>query len=281
VEWVTADGKSEPLMSAIGEYGAPRLSPDGRRLALSVRGQSGWEVWIHELASGTLSRLSTSGEFPEWTPDGSRVLFRDLSAETALMWQTSNFAGTSEPIARRFGSERAVDISEGIVSPDGKTLLYVLRGDFYTMPLGRDTTPTTFLVSAANNRGPRFSPDGKWLAYHSAISGRLEVYVTPFPGPGPRHQVSNAGGSEPVWSRDGGRLYYRQGRGMVAATLQRAEPFAVLSRTILFEGDFVSNAGHAQFDVARDGRLVMLRGTGAPSTIAVVLNWRGEEGERR
>jgi serine/threonine-protein kinase len=199
---------------------------------------------------------------------------------TGLAWLPSDFAGGVEPLAR---GSRVTDraIEEGVVSPDGRTLLYVMRGDLYAVPLDRDSAPATFLFSPAKNRMPRFSPDGRWVAFQSPISGRDEVYVTPWPGPGPRHQVSAGGGTEPVWSRDGRRLFYREGRKMMAATLDLTGGARVTARTALFEGDFLSDPDRQQYDVAPDGRFVLLRMTGEPTRISVVLNWQRELGQGR
>jgi Tol biopolymer transport system component len=280
LQWVGADGSAGLLLLDHADaYRDPRLSPDQKRIALSVGGPAGAEVMIHEIAAGTSSRLASDGRRPEWTPDGARVLFRAFGVKTGLGWEPSDFSGSTEPLAVAATVTDAA-ITEGVVSPDGRTLLYVSDGDLFTLPLDRDTSDRhararPFHVSSAYNCMPRFSPDGRWVAFQSNISGQEEVYVLPFPGPGGRYQVSARGGTEPVWATNG-RLYYRHGQQMIAAKVALAPAFAVVSRTVLFEGDYLADGSHPQYDVAHDGRLLMLPPAAAPRAISVVLDWRPE-----
>jgi Tol biopolymer transport system component len=134
------------------------------------------------------------------------------------------------------------------------------------------------LEGASRERAAMFSPNGRWMAYASDESGRFEVYVTPFPGPGPRTPVSTDGGVEPLWSRDGRELYYRENDRLMAADFRGAADTIGRPR-VLFEGRFEKTAGMggdtANYDVAPDGRFVMVRRKHlqAPTTIQVVLNW--------
>jgi eukaryotic-like serine/threonine-protein kinase len=124
--------------------------------------------------------------------------------------------------------------------------------------------------------GQRLSPDGRWLAYLSDETGRFEVYVRPFPGSGPRAQVSTGGGTEPVWSRDGGALFYRSGPALLRARLTTAPSPAVAARDTLFRGAFLRDPSHANYDVAADGRFLMLQNAADQSETLVVLNWARE-----
>jgi Tol biopolymer transport system component len=124
---------------------------------------------------------------------------------------------------------------------------------------------------------PALSPDGRWLAYASNESGRYEIYVRPYPSPGAAVQVSQDGGTEPTWSADGRRLYFRDGRRMLVTQLNTTPPVTITNRRVLFTGTFDGDMPmpHRNYDVARDGRhFVMLAATPgtAPQTI-VVLNW--------
>jgi Tol biopolymer transport system component len=121
---------------------------------------------------------------------------------------------------------------------------------------------------------PRFSPDGRWVAYTSNDGGRTEVFVRPFPGPGGRTQISADGGADPVWAPDGRRLFYLNGTELTAATLGTERDLRVLSRDKLFAADVSAGSIHANFDVARDGRhFLMLRSSGSGVDLAVTLNW--------
>ena len=104
-------------------------------------------------------------------------------------------------------------------------------------------------------------------------SARREVYVRPFPGPGPVITVSTGGGTEPIWSRDGTQLFYRVGRQIVSARIERTPTFRVISRSTLFEGNYLASPNYAQYDVARDGWFLMLQPTGASTQLTVLVNW--------
>ena len=164
------------------------------------------------------------------------------------------------------------------MSPNGQTLLYrvddpVRARDIYTMPLAGDKTPRPFLTTEFDELTPRFSPDGQWIAYVSNESGRDEVYLRPFPGPGGRALVSSGGGEEPVWSRDGRRIFYRSADAVVAASVSLAGNPAVTARDTIVTGPFLSSRFHPMYDVAPDGkRLLMLQGAATP-VLTVVLNW--------
>ena len=150
------------------------------------------------------------------------------------------------------------------------------------MLLSDDGTVEVWAATEANERAPRFSPDGRWLAFLSDESGRDEVYIQPFPGPGPRTVVSTAGGREPVWSPDGTELYYREpGRpGLMAVSVQTEPELRVGAPLSLFEGRFEELSplvGAAYYDVHPDGdRFVMVRRIPDPEGIRLVVDWMDE-----
>jgi serine/threonine-protein kinase len=140
--------------------------------------------------------------------------------------------------------------------------------------VGGGVVPRPLVTAIAPSLMPRLSPDGRWLAYESGESGVLQIYVSPFPGPGGRTQVSIAGGTEPVWARDGRHLFYRDGRRLVDATVRTTPAFAVLTRQTFLEGDFDASSNHADYDVAPEGaHVLMFERAGAPSRIVVVHRW--------
>jgi serine/threonine-protein kinase len=167
-------------------------------------------------------------------------------------------------------------------SPDGATVAFHERKpngerDIWVVPLGGDPVP--FQLTPFDERSPRFSPDGKWLAYVSDESGRNDVYVQPFPGPGPKWLVSTDGGVDPVWARDGHELFYRQDDLMMAAAIAPTREFSAGRPQRLFEIRFDAGDNGPNYDVSRDGRwFIMPRGTQGrtPGELHLVLNWFGE-----
>jgi len=142
-----------------------------------------------------------------------------------------------------------------------------------------DRKAQPFLQTPFNESVPRFSPDGRWLAYISNESGRYEVYVQPYPGPGGKWQISTDGGTEPVWNRNGRELFYRSGDKMMAVDIATQPSFVAGKPRMLFQGQYVPTNGTFPFyDVSPDGqRFLMLKPSeqsgAAPTQINVVLNW--------
>jgi len=169
---------------------------------------------------------------------------------------------------------------QSLFTPDGRTM--VVRT---TSSTGRDIwrvsldSPTVglrpLLTSPADERGVALSPDGRWMAYVSDESGRQEVYVRAFPGMEGRRQVSLDGGLEPVWSRRGDEILYRNGPALLSATVRTSPQFEVVSRQTLFSNpDYGVNAYEPNYDLSADGqRLVMVHGIGRSGGLSVTLNW--------
>lgn len=238
------------------------------------------DVWLLDLASGTPVRLSASGtvnERAEWTPDGKRVLYRsDASGKSALWWRPSDLSG---PATLLLGGPRDIYF-EGMLTPDAQTLVYqedTAGSDIEYRRLAGDTAPRPIAVSPSDENMPRLSPDGRWIAFVTNESGATQVVVQPFPGPGGRVQVSVNGGSEPVWSRDGRRLFYRGDGKYIAASVSTASGFAVTVRTPLFDDTYLTApAPHANYDVSPDGsRLLVLR-SASNNQFNVVHGWTQE-----
>jgi dipeptidyl aminopeptidase/acylaminoacyl peptidase len=278
-------GAYRQLLPEAAPYGRPRFSPDGKRIALELRRGGSTDIYIYSLESGTLARLTTEADAndrPEWTPDGKRILYRsDDAAGVELRWAASDFSGAAEVLER----PKAGGVWEGAISPDGRTLLYrtgtVGNSDIYYRSLTGDTSAKPLVTSPFTDWAARFSPDGKWVAYQSDQSREFEVYVLPFPGPGPRVQVSDNGGTVPVWSRDGKRLFYTTNQRLMAADVTTSPTFRVTKRKQLLEMDFVDVPGHPNYDVAPDGKhFLMLRPSVSGDQIMVVDNWRTELRQR-
>ena len=150
--------------------------------------------------------------------------------------------------------------------------------DIYVVPLKGDRKPIPWLQTKFNETVPRFSPDGHWIAYVSDESGRYEVYVQPYPGPGGKWQISADGGQQPLWSRDGHELFYRNGDKTMEVAVTTQPSFSASTPKILFEGEYETVGGPGtNFDIAPDGqRFLMVKaspGAAAGTQINVVLNW--------
>ena len=271
-------GSSRVLLGDRRDYGFPRLSPDGRRLAITIGVSDKRDVWLHEFGSGTLTRLTTEGttnERPEWSPDGSRVLFRsDSETRTAIWWRPADLSAKATPLLQ---GDR-LDVFEAVISPDARHIVYqldTLGADIYYRTLSGDTTPQAVAAStSAIETMPRVSPDGRWIAFTTDESGRNEIVVQPFPGPGGRVQVSANGGTEPIWSRDGRRLFYRGDGRLLAATIRPGTVFDVASRdTVLTDTYVFAGNPHANYDVMPDGQhFIFLQGSNTGEMV-VVSNW--------
>jgi eukaryotic-like serine/threonine-protein kinase len=269
------NGEMHVVIGEPRRYEFPRFSPDGTRIALTVTTDTATDVWTYDVASARLTRLATGGtvnDRPEWSPDGKRVIFAsNRGGGYALWWQPADGSGTAEPLLTVPGT----DIMEGVLSPDGTMLVYRTgKQDIWYRRLDGDSTPHPIATTRFAEYGPRLSPDGRWVAHSSDESGVTQVYVRPFPSLGARYQISVDGGSEPVWSADGRRLYYRRNRLVKAATLATGTAFAVTSREELFEGDFIFQFVHAEYDASRDGkRFLVLKSAGSDVQTIVVRDW--------
>ena len=198
----------------------------------------------------------------------------DVKAPTGLLWQPADGSGTYEVLGSQ-ATRADGAIYSAVMSPDGVWLLYRLSSDggLKVVRAKREEPSRLFVEAGQSVTMPRFSPDGAWVVYVTGETARREVYVRPFPGPGPVITVSAGGGTEPIWSRDGTQLFYRSGRQIMSARIERTPVFRVVSRATLFEGDYLASPNYAQYDVARDGRFIMLKPTGASTQITVVVNW--------
>jgi Tol biopolymer transport system component len=234
--WVDQRGIEQPITDKQFAYSTPRLSPDGQRIAYSIIGRE-CQIWVHDLIRGTHSRLTGEGmaENAIWTPDGKRLLFdwRE-SLVPNLFWQS--YDGSS-PMERLTTSE--YEQYPGSWSPDGKTVAFVeYRSDTSENISVLDVLSgrvTPFLNSQFAEQNPDFSPDGRWIAYTSNESKRSEIYVRAFPGPGMKQQVSNDGGRQPLWARNGKQLFYRWRDQVWVVDVQTDGGFATSRPRLLFE----------------------------------------------
>jgi Tol biopolymer transport system component/tRNA A-37 threonylcarbamoyl transferase component Bud32 len=268
-----------------GDYNAPRLSPDGRRVAVIVRGAISNDVWVYDIAATTFTRLTSEGvnSAPEWSPDGTRIYFKSVRGGKTSIWSQPADAGAKAELLYQPDEE----VNEAIISPDAKWLLYrtapgvVHPRNIFGVLLAGDRRPVELVTGPSQVTHPRLSPDGKWLAYQSDESGRFEVYVRPFPNPGPRVQVSNQGGLEPLWARAGRSIFYRTPNGIVSVAVTPGADIVIGERRTVLSGDYINDPTHQNYDVSLDGlRFLLLKPTGGESKAIVVHNWGRELREK-
>jgi serine/threonine-protein kinase len=267
------------LVSEARDYSAPRFSPDGGRVAMTVSSSQSVDVWVFDRRLGTLTRLTAEGsnQRPEWTADGKRILFiSDRGGQPAFWWQPADGSGPAELL---YKPEQA-DPFEGQLSPDGKWLIYRTGPggkpprSVFAVRLDGKSSPVPLVTGASYIQMPRLSPDGHWLAYQSNETGVFEVYVRPFPGAGGRVQVSTGGGSEPLWARSGRALYYRSGPDVVEVSVTTGTTFGVGQRRVAITGDYRINPSHQNYDVMPDGSgFLMIRRAGEEAQTILVHNW--------
>jgi Tol biopolymer transport system component len=264
----------------------PELSPDGRRVAVNRTVQGNEDVWLIDTGRGALSRFTFDVAidiFPIWSPDGSRIVFASNRKGSYDLYQkTSSGAGREELLL-----ESSLIKLPNDWSPDGRFLLYRQEdpktgADLWVLPLSGERKPFPFVNTNFDERNGQFSPDGRWVAYQSNESGRFEIYVQPFPGPGGKWQVSTGGGVDPRWRHDGKELFYiaSDGKLMSAAvqrsgqTLEASTPVALFQTRIV--GGNLSNTQRQQYAVAPDGKRFLVNTIADESTaspIIIVTNW--------
>jgi hypothetical protein len=268
--WVDRKGAQEPLAAPAQNYLGPRLSPDGQQVAVEIRAEND-DIWVYDIPRETLTRLTfgARADYPQWTPDGTRLVFRSLRAGVFnLFWKLANGGGDEERLTTSQNSQALAALSR-----DGQAIVFQEKGDFWILPLTGDRTPRPFFETPFFEGEGAFSPDGRYLAYSSDESGRQEIWVRPFPaGPG-KWQISTEGGVSPRWALSG-ELFYKNGDKMMAAELTTQPGFAVGKPRVLFEGRYETGVG--TFDVSADGqRFLMVKASEeqAATQVNVVLNW--------
>jgi serine/threonine protein kinase len=276
--WVNRNGTEQPLAAPPHNYTFPRISPDGKRVVAGIEEGEG-QIWLYDISRDALNRLTFDGSLnvdPIWTPDGKRIVFKGKG--NRLFWQSADGAGSAEELTTGKLSQNNIPSSW---SPDGQELAFLEGGavrNIWILPL-KDRTPHVFIASQTFESAPSFSPDGRWIVYTSTESGRSEVYVRPYPGPGGKWQISTEGGTEPVWNPKGRELFFRDGQKMMAVDYSAQAAFSAGKPKMLFQGPYTPTPRSASdYDVSSDGqRFLMLKAAEqVPGEISVVLNWTAE-----
>jgi eukaryotic-like serine/threonine-protein kinase len=280
--WVDRSGREQPVGASGGTYTQPRVSPDGRRIAVVVSGDDRDDVWLYDVGRNTWDRFTTEGNngFPLWTRDGTRLAYiSDRSGSIDMDWKPLDGRGPGEPLLRGDPATRSFPFSW---SPDGVLAFVSLRPaqDIWLVTPGKGA-PKPFRATPFVEGAPAFSPDGHAIAYIANDTGRNEIYVQPFPGPGQRLTVTSDGANEPVWPLNGRELFYRNGDAMMAVEVSTSPTLKVGTPRRLFEKHYEpSLALYPNYWATSDGqRFVMVKRIDegdSPARINVVVNWFDE-----
>jgi serine/threonine protein kinase/Tol biopolymer transport system component len=284
--WFDRNGQAGGALGAPAVFFYPRLSPDGRKVAVDVidPARDTVDIWIYDAATGVGTKFalgSPRDESPVWSPEGDRIAFaayrRGRGLKTTLLVKPIN--GVGEKVLLESPDETSPDdwssdgrfVSLFVLRAEGKRYieLWILNTD------GRGKA-VPFATDAPSQFDSRFSPDGRWIAYESDEgSGTPEVFVRPFPGPGGRWQVSTAGGRNPIWRRDGKELFYRSAENKIMAVSVRLDPtFQAGSPAALFSVRPPPNRWG--YDVSADGRRFLVNtATGDESSppLTLIADW--------
>jgi Tol biopolymer transport system component len=273
-------GVATPLTTERRNFHMPRFSPDGGTVALDFPSLDGRDVWMLDRATRTLSRVTADhdGHDPVWTRDGRELYYTSFHRDSTFgIYRTRPGSGVTKKVA--------VDTRlafTGVPMPDGKSLIAQAidfrpgsRNDVVRIDSAGRITP---IVADSYDEGySEVSPDGRWLAYASTLSGRYEVYVRALEGDVEQVQVSTAGGNEPMWSRDGRELFYRaDGDGhsqLAVAAVDAGPPFRVTSRRTLFSmEEYDAAQPHANYDVSPDGKSFVMIHRAPTGRLTVLQN---------
>ena len=213
--YVDRSGSVKPLGLPLLAYADLRLSPDGRQLAFAVNDGKEQNVWVYELSgASSMRRLTFGGSLnhdPVWSEDGERILFRsNREGDIGVFWQRADGAGAPERLLKPDSGVSGLAPESWVPRDQRFFFVTVKGGDFdvwiYSLQ-DKKASPVIVVPSSAQNVAS-ISPDGRWLAYESDETGRMEIYVQPFPGTGGKFQITKDGGTYPLWSRDGKELFY-------------------------------------------------------------------------
>jgi eukaryotic-like serine/threonine-protein kinase len=286
VAFVDRTGMGQALPLAPQNYGHPRFSPAGDKIAFWIE-QSICDIVVYDIARGVLTRLTSGADnhFPVWTPDGQQITYISRTTDTP------GFELVSKAVDGSGREQRLSETRQNLIAttplswvPDGSVLAFVDRGDIWLLPMSGKREPRPFFQSAFNENTPAFSPDGHWLAYTSDESGQPEIYVQPFPGPGAKYPISTNGGTEPVWARSGRELFFRNRDQMMVVQVATQPTFNPSKPRLLFARSFAQSASRVNYDVSPDGeRFVVVNageGEDALNHINVLLNWFEEFKQR-
>jgi Tol biopolymer transport system component len=290
LNWFDRTGNKLSSVDTANSYNQIQLSPDGKRLAVSLEGAKS-SLWIYDLIKKSKTQLTFGEESYNnfaWSPDGSRIAYSASSGghqHAVILAKSSNGAGDQEQLS---GPPIGVQRRPTDWSRDGKYLLYTSGDlsigsgyDLWILPLFGDRKPFAYVTGPGNQQAAQFSPDGRWVAYTSDESGRPEVYVAAFPSSGAKWQVSTVGGDAPRWRGDGREIFFVSiGRGALmgvtvngsGSRFEIGETRHLFTPTALF-----SSGGGGQLTVTSDGqRFLFVSSAETSLPLILVQNWTAE-----
>ena len=282
---VDRQGNETPVPIPAGSITGPSVSPDGRRLAIAISDGRRRDIWTYEFATEKVARITRDGDnwAPLWTRDGQRLVFASKrGALPALFWQDADDGGKPEQIVAG-----DVDLHPGGWSAEG-SLVYADGGTgpagtgMYSVSVEGNRQPIPRLHGLGDQRAPRVSPDGRWVAYSSSEMGRAEVFVSDLPNFSTRHQVTTEGGHSAQWSRNGQELTYRFNARMFSIPITATPRFTSGKPRELFAKRYVLDWQYS-YDAMPDGRWVMIKPDPEETSsmgLQVVLNWADELARR-
>ncbi len=281
--WFDRTGKQIGVLGDAASYDDIELSPDGKRASVSISDGKQRDIWLYDVARGLRTRFTfdPANEFGSiWSPDGSRIVFNsNRKGHYDLYQKASSGAGTEEVLL-----ENNHDKYPTSWSSDSRFILYDTVGDrtgfeIWVLPLSGDRKPFPFLQTQFNEAPGQFSPDGRWVAYASDESGKTEVYVAPFPGPGGKWQISIGGGDWPRWRPDGAEIFYVDPDNEVMAAPVNGKGTSVevgVVKTLFQVGAGATIGLRYRYGVSADGQRFLINrapAQAASAPITVVLNW--------
>jgi Tol biopolymer transport system component len=275
--WVDRSGNVQPLAAPAGSYATPRLSPDGRSLAVGIAGSPD-QIFTYSIPENRFAQLTfDGGASPVWSNDGQRIFFSAARGGPSAVFVTAADGSGGE---HRLTRGQQAQVPHSALPAEGGVLFVELdatSGRDISL-LGTDGSARKLIATPANESAPSISPDGRTLAYVSDETGRPEVFVASLDNPARRVRVSVQGGTEPVWRRDGGELFFRSGSRMMAADVGTRPAVYAKPPRQLFEAAFhPGSAGSPGYDVSSDGtRFLMLRPAASDTErreLRVALGW--------
>ncbi len=275
-------GKAQTVLAEQPNVHAPHFAPDGRRISFDLTSADGRDVWLYALDQHTLSRATFAhdGHDATWTPDGQFLTFASLKSGVLGIYRTR--PGSTQPAESLLASEHLTYTGTWLkdgsaLITDGNDMQGTSSADVVRVANGGRGPIEPLVASTYQEAFAMPSPDGKWLAFESDQSGRQEVYLQPLDGKGDQVQVSQEGGTEPVWGPDGRELFYRANKAgqtvLAAVTLRTSPSLGIVSQQVLFPiPDMVGTAPHANFDISPDGRTFAMVRRSPGSRIVVIQN---------
>jgi serine/threonine-protein kinase len=275
---VDRSGREESLFDVKGLFFWPRLSSDGRRMAVTVVDRNNPDIWVGDLDRGTMTRLTFGGDSLQsvWAPGDDWMVYRTYFDEHTNLYRKAADGSREQELLLSTSFDKA----PSSFSPDARYLAYTeyRQGDsgISLLPLGDQGEPHDFLNTPFFEGEMDISPDGNWAAYHSDESGAFEVYVRPFPEGGEKIRVSLDGGQFPVWSRDGKELFYQNEGKLLAVSIKGGPRPQISTPHVVLESKHKLRAIVKNYDVFPDGQSFLMIKTKHPAyttELHVIFNW--------